>query len=123
MLVEDDADTADRLALLLRLWGHNSQVCHNGSDVLEAAAAYQPHVVLLDIGLPDMEGFQTAWRLREQPDLQEVMLISITGFGNKAHRRRAKEVRFDDNLIKAVDPHQLQDLLLKIVGESRVFQC
>jgi len=118
LLVEDCADTADRLALLLRLWGHSSQVCHNGSEVLEAAAAYQPHVVLLDIGLPGTDGFHMAQRLREHPDLKNTVLISITGFGDKAHRRRAEEEGFDDDLIKAMAPHQLEELLLKIVGDQ-----
>jgi CheY-like chemotaxis protein len=119
LLVEDDADIANRMALLLRLWGHNTQVCHTGSEALEAAAAYQPNVVLLDIGLADMDGFQLARRLREQPGLTKAVLISITGFGDESHRRRAKEEGFDDSLIKAVNPHQLEELLLKIVGDSR----
>jgi len=118
LLVEDWPETADRLTLLLRLWGHSTQVCHNGSEVLEAAAAYQPHVVLLDIGLPGTDGFHVAQGLREHPDLKKAVLISITGFGDKAHRRRAKEEGFNDNLIKAVDPHQLEELLLNIVGDQ-----
>ena len=120
LLVEDCPDKADRLALLLRLWGHNTLVCRNGSEVLEAATAYQPHVVLLDIGLPGMDAFQVARHLREQPDLKMVKMISITGFGDKAHRRRAKEEGFADDLIKAVDPRQLEELLLKIVGEQGI---
>ena len=118
VLLVEDADTADHIDLLLRLWGHNTQVCHNGSEVLEAAAAYQPHVVLLDIGLPGMDAFQVARHLREQPDLKKAVLISITGFGDKAHRRHAKEEGFADDLIKAVDPQQLEALLLKIVGDQ-----
>lgn len=118
VLLVEDADTADHIDLLLRLWGHNTQVCHSGSEVLEAAAAYQPHVVLLDIGLPGMDAFQVARHLREQPDLKKAVLISITGFGDKAHRRHAKEEGFADNLIKAVDPQQLEALLLKIAGDQ-----
>jgi CheY-like chemotaxis protein len=118
VLLVEYADTADYIDLLLRLWGHNTQVCHNGSEVLEAAAAYHPHVVLLDIGLPGMDAFQLARRLREQPDLKKAVLISITGFGDKTHRREAKEEGFADNLIKAVAPQQLEALLLKIAGDQ-----
>jgi len=118
LLVEDCSETADRLALLLRLWGHSTQVCHNGSEVLEVAVAYQPHVVLLDIGLPGTDGFHVAQLLQEHPDLKKAVLISITGFGNNAHRRRATEDRFDDNLIEVVDPQQLEKLLLTIVGDQ-----
>ena len=118
VLLVEDADTADHIDLLLRLWGHNTKVCHNGSEVLEAAAAYQPHVVLLDIGLPGMDAFQVARSLQEQSDLRKTVLISITGFGDKAHRRHAKDEGFADDLIKAVDPQQLEALLLKIVGDQ-----
>jgi len=118
VLLVEDADTADHIDLLLRLWGHNTQVCHNGSEALEAAAAYQPHVVLLDLGLPGMDAFQVARHLREQPDLKKTVLISITGFGDKAHRRHAREEGFADNLIKAVDPLQLEALLITIVGDQ-----
>lgn len=120
VLLVEDADTADHLALLLRIWGHNTQVCHNGSEVLEAAADYQPQVVLLDVGLPGMDAFQVARRLREQPGLEDTVLISITGLGPTALMRLSSNPSSLARRRCASSPHQLEELLLKIVGHSNV---
>jgi CheY-like chemotaxis protein len=111
LVVEDNADAAATLGVLLRLYGHEAQVAPCGPTALEMAAAFRPEVVLLDIGLPGLDGFQVAQRLRERPDTKEVVLVAMTGYGQESDRRRAREAGFDHFLVKPVDPAELERLL------------
>src|SRR5207342_1934623 len=96
LLAEDDVDSADSLSLLLRLYGHDVQVARTGPTAVEMASASRPDVVLLDIGLPGMDGYQVARRLREKPEFKRVTLCALTGFTpSEADRQRQQQTGFD----------------------------
>ena len=123
LVVDNVADTADSCVYLLRLWGYEADACYAGSSALEAARAYQPQAVLLDIGMPGMDGFEVVRRLREQPALRQTVLIALTGYANEACRLRAQESGFQHFLVKPVDPDDLRELLLRVVGPLGVSDC
>jgi PAS domain S-box-containing protein len=110
LVVDDNRDSADSLALLLRLWGHEARTAHDGLSGLKAARSYRPQVVFLDIGLPGLDGYELARRLREEFG-QEMRLIAVTGYGQEEDRRRALEAGCDAHLIKPADPADVQRLL------------
>ena len=103
LVVEDNVDAAQSLAMLLKVSGHQVRTAHTGPTGLEAALDYRPNVVLLDIGLPGMDGYEVAERIRQQPVLQNVMLVAMTGYGQDADRQRSQEVGFNAHLVKPVD--------------------
>ena len=89
LVVEDDTDTANSLGLLLRLWGFDLRVCYQASAARALADVYRPHVVLLDIGLPGMNGYELARRLRHSVGARRAVLVVVTGYGSGADCRRA----------------------------------
>jgi len=107
LVVDDNTDLAASMETLLELWGHEVRVLHDGRGAIEAARAFCPDVVLLDIGLPGMDGFEIARSIRAAPDLRTVRLIAITGYGQNHDRARALEVGFDAHLVKPVQPDVL----------------
>jgi CheY-like chemotaxis protein len=109
--VDDNVAAADMLAALLRLWGHEVRLAYNGPEALAAAAEYRPDLVLLDIGLPLMSGYEVARRLRGQLRLHQTTLVAVTGYGQEEDRRRSQEAGFDRHLTKPVDADSLQALL------------
>ncbi len=111
LVVDDSRDAARTLAMLLGRKGHRVAVAHDGPQALEAARADPPDVVLLDIGLPRMDGFEVAARLRAEPATREAYLVAMTGFGQEDARRRSQEVGFDCHLVKPVDPEALDEIL------------
>jgi two-component system CheB/CheR fusion protein len=110
LLVDDNRDAADSLALLLQASGHEVRTAHDGLAGLEAARAARPEVVLLDIGLPRMDGYEVARRLRAQLG-HDVVLVALTGYGQADDRRRAREAGFNIHLVKPVDLDALERLL------------
>lgn len=116
LVVEDSVDAADSLSLLLRLYGHDVQVARTGPTALEMASAFRPDVVLLDIGLPGMDGYQVARRLRERPEFKGVLLCALTGYTpSEADRERQQETGFDHYYVKPLDLASLLELF-KTVG-------
>jgi PAS domain S-box-containing protein len=111
LVVDDSRDEAESLAMLLNLMGSDVRVAHDGPAALEAMSSYQPAVVLLDIGMPGMDGYEVARRARRQPGLKDVTLIALTGWGQEEDRRRCREAGFDHHLVKPVDLEALQALL------------
>ena len=111
LLVDDNADTADSLEMLLRVLGHDVRKAYDGSALLETALAYRPHVMLLDIGLPGLDGYQLASRIREQPTLQDVVLVALTGYGDESARQRSIEAGFHHHLTKPADLANLKQIL------------
>ena len=105
------ADTVESLVLLLRFWGHEARGVSDGPSVLEAVRAYQPDLVVMDLALPRMDGYKVARHLRQQHDLDGLLLVAVTGFGGEAYRRAAYEAGFDFYLVKPVAPPRLQELL------------
>ena len=116
LVVDDSEDTAEMMTALLEMDGHEIQVAHSGPAALETAAAFRPDVVLLDIGLPGLDGYQVAQRLRGDPNLKDVTLIAASGYGQEADLHRSREVGFDRHLVKPVDPRELRELLAEIAG-------
>jgi two-component system CheB/CheR fusion protein len=111
LLVEDNRDVADSLALLLRAKGHEIQTAYDGPEALEAARAFRPDAVLLDIGLPTLDGLQVARRLRQEPGLEGVLLVAISGYGTEEDQRHSRESGCDAHLVKPVDPEVLLGVL------------
>jgi len=114
LVVDDNVDSARTMALLLmRLWKQEVQVAHDGPAALEAARAFHPEVILLDIGLPGLSGYEVARRLRRQPEFAGTLLVAMTGWGQDDDRLKSEEAGFDRHLVKPVDPDALRELLSK----------
>ena len=111
LLVEDNLDAAEALGELLRMWGHTVHLAHDGASALEAARRRRPDVVLLDIGLPGMDGYTVAEQLRAVPGHDGVKLVAVTGYGQESDRQRAALAGFDHHLVKPVDVERLRELL------------
>jgi CheY-like chemotaxis protein/two-component sensor histidine kinase len=118
LVVDDNIDSADSIAMLLQMSGHDVRVAYSGQDALDMAAEYQPDIVLLDIGLPGMDGYEVARRVRAQPQLEKVKLIAVTGYGQEADRRQSQEAGFDYHLVKPVDAQKLGELLVELMKKS-----
>jgi PAS domain S-box-containing protein len=111
LVVDDNVDTATSLATLVLESGHDVRMAHDGPSVVEAAVYYRPNVVLLDIGLPGLDGFEIGKQIRQRPDLQNVVLVAVTGYGRESDLQRSFEVGFDYHLIKPVDFGKVQQIL------------
>ena len=111
LVVDDNRDASESLARLLDLAGYDVRVAYDGPAALELAQLYRPDAVLLDIGLPQLDGYEVARRLREQPATEHVLLIALTGYGHEQDRCRSREAGFDHHLVKPVDPNAIQQLL------------
>jgi CheY-like chemotaxis protein len=114
LVVDDNQDAADTLAAFLELLGVQVRTVHSGPEVVPAADAFAPDVVLLDIGLPGMDGYEVARALRAHPRLAQVQLIALTGWGSEQDRRRALDAGFDRHLTKPVDLGKLEELLREV---------
>jgi CheY-like chemotaxis protein len=114
LVVDDNVDAAQSWAMLLKFSGHQVRMAHTGPTALEAALEYRPNVVLLDIGLPGMDGYEVAKRIREQPVLQNVVLVAMTGYGQDTDRQRSQEVGFNAHLVKPVDFGKVQQILATV---------
>lgn len=111
LVVDDNVDSADSLAMLLELSGHEVSTAYDGLEAVDAAERLRPDVVLLDIGMPRLNGYDAARRIREQPWGRQMLLIAQTGWGQEEDRRRAREAGFDGHLTKPVDMAALARLL------------
>lgn len=116
LLVDDNVDAADTLAMVLEMSNHQTRTVHNGSLVQAAALEFAPDVILLDIGLPGMSGYDVAAQLRREPRFARTLLIAITGWGAEQDRRRTQEAGFDHHLTKPMDFSSLEPLLLAARG-------
>ena len=111
LVVDDNVDAARSLAVLLEMCGHQVKLAYDGPTATQAALAYQPDVVLLDIGLPGLDGYQVAQWIRQQASLKDVLLIAVTGYGQDSDRQHSKDVGFDHHLVKPVDFDEVERLL------------
>jgi signal transduction histidine kinase/ActR/RegA family two-component response regulator len=113
LVVDDNVSSAQSLAMVLKLEGYDVQVAHDGAVVIEAARRFRPEVVLMDIGLPNVDGYQLAARLRREQDLGAgiALLVAVTGYAEDEARRRSREAGFDHHLVKPIDPDALLALL------------
>jgi signal transduction histidine kinase/ActR/RegA family two-component response regulator len=117
-VVEDNADAREALRLLLELWGHRVEEAADGPRGVEAALAATFDVALIDIGLPGLDGYRVARRLREAPHGRELYLVALTGYGQPDDRRRALEAGFDAHLVKPVEVEQLAGVLARAVPDA-----
>ncbi len=111
LVVDDNRDAADSLSALVALWGHEARVAYDGPGAVAQAAAFRPEFVLLDIGLPEMSGYEVARRLRAADSARPATLIAITGYGQDEDRRLSRDAGFDLHLVKPVDPGRLREIL------------
>ena len=113
LVVDDNVDAAEAMSMLLSIIGHETRVAHDGPEALDAVAAYQPDVVLLDLGLPGMTGFEVCEKIRTLDGMQSTMVVALTGWGQESDRKKTRESGFDHHLVKPVDYDALADLLAK----------
>ena len=111
LVVDDNVDAAESIAKLLRLAGHEVECVYDGPHALEGAAKANPDVVLLDIGLPGMDGYEVARRLRALPQFRGTAIIALTGYGQDSDRESSRKAGFDHHLTKPVDPQVLESLI------------
>ena len=118
LVADDNVDFATSFALILRMLGNEVHVAHDGTEAFEAAAAFRPEFCFLDIGLPKLNGYDLAQRLREAPATRNSRLIVVTGWGQEKDRRRAQDAGFDHHMVKPVDPDEIEKLLRTATGAA-----
>ena len=111
LVVDDNVDAAELTAALLTMWGHEVHTVHDGLAVMAAVETFRPEIVLLDIGLPGMSGYDVARELRQHLEYKDLILAAMTGYGQADDRRRSKEAGFDQHLTKPIDPALLEAFL------------
>jgi CheY-like chemotaxis protein len=114
VVVDDNVDSAEGLARLLRLDGHEVVTANDGQGAVTAVKAFQPELVLLDIGLPDISGYDAARQIRALPGGSALRLVALTGWGQQEDRRRSREAGFDRHLVKPVAPGKLDRVILEL---------
>ena len=114
LVVDDNVDSAESMAVLLRLEGHEAHTLHDGERVLAAARELRPDAILLDIGLPGITGYEVARRIREDATLSGVALIAVSGYGRDEDLSRARAAGFDRHLVKPVDFTALHDVITRL---------
>lgn len=118
LIVDDNEDSAQLLGMLLLQSGHDVRTAYDGPSSLEAFLDYRPNVVLLDIGLPGMDGFEVARNIRKQDTFTNVLLIAMTGYCQESDRRRSREAGFDHHMVKPIDFRKLQDILATVAANT-----
>ena len=111
LVVDDNLDSAESMALMLKLSGHEVATAHDGMEALELAKEFQPDVALLDLGMPKLDGYEAARSIRQQSWGQGMMLVALTGWGQQEDKRRSREAGFDAHLVKPIDFGVLEKLV------------
>jgi CheY-like chemotaxis protein len=119
LVVDDNRDATETLAALLQLSGHETATAYDGKSAIEIAESFRPDVLLLDIGMPELNGYEVARRVRALPWGGETTLVALTGWGQEDDRRRSQDAGFDAHLVKPVDHAQLMQLLASVRGVDR----
>lgn len=117
LVVDDNRDAAESLQMLLQMIGHEVETAYDGEQALELFAATLPDIVFLDIGLPRMNGYEVAERMRAQSTARRPMLIALTGWGQEEDEQRALSAGFDQHLVKPVEYEQLTELLANVPSD------
>jgi CheY-like chemotaxis protein len=111
LVVDDNRDAAESLAMFLQLDGHVVHTAYDGTEAIDAAESFRPEIVLLDIGMPKLNGYDVCRRIRGQEWGRNMLIIAQTGWGQEEDKRRTREAGFDDHLVKPVDPARLTKLI------------
>ena len=111
LIADDNLDAAESLQLWLQLAGHDVQIAATGTQALKIAAAFRPDVALLDLGMPDLSGFDVARRIREAPWGSGIVLVALTGWGEDDDKKRSTEAGFDHHLTKPIPPDAIEELI------------
>jgi two-component system CheB/CheR fusion protein len=119
LVVEDNLDAAESLGMLIEALGHRAVIVRDGQRAFEAARDARFEMILMDIGLPGMDGYRVARRMRSEADLQSAMLVALTGYGRDEDRRRAIDSGFDVHLVKPVHPNALKHLLARAADRAQ----
>ena len=114
LVVDDNVDAAQSLAVLLEMTGHEVRLAYDGPSALEAAIEYRPDVVLLDIGLPGLDGYEVAQRIRQQATLKGMVLVALMGYGQDRDRQRSQEAGFDYHMVKPASFDEIEKILLSV---------
>ena len=114
LVVDDNHDSALSLAMMLSIMGHETRTAHDGESAVTTAESFLPDVVLLDIGLPKLNGYEVAQRIRENAWGQSMFLIAVTGWGQEEDRQRSSEVGLNVHMVKPVEPAALERLLSEL---------
>jgi CheY-like chemotaxis protein len=107
LVVDDNEDAASSSAIMLKMMGNEVRTACDGEEAVQAAGEFRPQVVLLDIGLPKMNGYEVAHTIRQQPWGSNMILVAVTGWGQEADKRMSEEAGFDHHMVKPVDPRNL----------------
>lgn len=118
LVVDDNMDSAMTMRMALALKGHQVEAAHDGPAAIQVAEDQKPDVILMDIGLPGLNGYQVAERLRASPDLKKITLVAMTGYGQEDDRKRSKQAGFDHHMVKPVDHEHLHQLIA-LIGQQR----
>jgi CheY-like chemotaxis protein len=116
LVIEDNADAQLSMKYLLEMWGHEVAVAGDGPTGVDSALSLHPDITLVDIGLPEMDGYEVARRIRNAPGGEQMMLVALTGYGTPEERSRAMQAGFDVHLVKPVEPEQLCRLVAEGPG-------
>ena len=119
LIVDDNRDSADSLAMLLEITGNKTYMAHDGEEAIEAIEKHRPEVVLLDIGLPKLDGHEVCRRVRQQPWGKDIVMIALTGWGQEDDRRKSEEAGFNGHIVKPVDYDKLLDLLSVLTKDTQ----
>jgi CheY-like chemotaxis protein len=111
LVVDDNEDAAETLAMVLKRTGHETKLAFNGQEAVEATATFRPDLILMDLGMPVLNGFEAAREIRQQPWSEGVVLVALTGWGQDEDRRKSAEAGFDGHLVKPVEFAALNELL------------
>jgi CheY-like chemotaxis protein len=110
LVVDDNVDSAEMVAAMVSMWGHDVRVANDGEAALLVARDYHPEVVLLDLGLPDIDGFEVARKLKEEK-LVGRLLVAVSGYGQPEDRARTRAAGFDEHLTKPIDPQVVRQVI------------
>ncbi len=116
LIVDDNRDSADSLAMVLQLLGHDTSTAYDGFEGIAMAQAFAPQAILMDIGLPKLNGYEACRRIRALPETQRPVIVAITGWGQEADRQRSQEAGFDHHMVKPIDISPLVEILGAIEG-------
>ncbi len=114
LVVDDNVDAADSLGLLLEAAGHDAQMAYEGVSAVKVALKFRPHVVLLDIGLPRLDGYEVAKRLRQDASFVDVVMVAMTGYGQATDKLRSQDAGFNHHLVKPADFGEVQQILATV---------